>query len=188
MATTMPPPSRSHLTDAGTFRRNCHGLQEEQGGGERHVLEQPHQGPDDILTTCLLPSSHSSVTTRKTILGLKGARVEGARYELPPTRLRVQFQAESRPDASQQLSFQSVTHHRPGLWGGIPKRACLSDRTLTFQIHPGLEAFPEATGRAVLPPDLIDDAVVSPGAQVVVLACGVKTQGEGGGEGGSPDI
>lgn len=62
----------------------------------------------------------------------------------------------------------------------------MPDGTPTFQVHPGLEAFPEATGRTVLPPDLIDDAVVPASAQVVVLACGAETQAEeGGGEGGA---
>lgn len=64
------------------------------------------------------------------------------------------------------------------MWQGILKRELLLDWTFTFQVHPSLKAFPEAAGRAVLPPDLIDDAVVPPGAQVVVLACGAKRQTE----------
>lgn len=44
-------------------------------------------------------------------------------------------------------------------------------RLFTFQVHSGLKTFPEATGWTVLPPDLINDAVISPRAQVVVLAC-----------------
>lgn len=46
----------------------------------------------------------------------------------------------------------------------------------TIQVHPSLKALPEATGWAVLPPDLIDDAVIPPSAQVVVLSCGAKRQ------------
>lgn len=44
----------------------------------------------------------------------------------------------------------------------------------TFQVHSSLKAFPEAARRAVLSSDLVDDAVVSPGTQVVVLACNVQ--------------
>ncbi len=44
-------------------------------------------------------------------------------------------------------------------------------RLFTFQVHSGLKTFPEAAGWTVLPPDLIDDAVISPCTQVVVLAC-----------------
>lgn len=50
----------------------------------------------------------------------------------------------------------------------------------TFQVHSGLKTFPEAAGGAVFPADLIDDAVVSPRAQVVVLACEEKRRGGGG--------
>lgn len=46
----------------------------------------------------------------------------------------------------------------------------------TIQVHPSPKALPEATGWAVLPPYLIDDAVIPPSAQVVVLSCGVKRQ------------
>lgn len=45
---------------------------------------------------------------------------------------------------------------------------------LTFQVHSSLKAFPEAARRAVLSSDLVNDAVVSPGTQVVVLACNVQ--------------
>lgn len=44
-------------------------------------------------------------------------------------------------------------------------------RLLTFQVHSGLKTFPEAAGWAVLSADLINDAVVPPCTQVVVLAC-----------------
>lgn len=47
-------------------------------------------------------------------------------------------------------------------------------RVFTFQVHSSLKAFPEAARRAVLSSDLVDDAVVSPGTQVVVLACNVQ--------------
>lgn len=40
---------------------------------------------------------------------------------------------------------------------------------LTSQVHPGLETLPYAARRAVFPADLVDDAVVPAGAQVVVL-------------------
>lgn len=49
---------------------------------------------------------------------------------------------------------------------------------LTIQVHPSPKALPEATGWAVLPPDLIDDAVIPASAQVVVLSCGVKRQND----------
>lgn len=49
----------------------------------------------------------------------------------------------------------------------------------TFQVHSGLETLPEAAGRTVLPADLVDDAVVSPCAQVVVLACGGEEDSRG---------
>lgn len=39
----------------------------------------------------------------------------------------------------------------------------------TFQVHAGLQTLPEATGRTVLPADLVDDAVVPACAQVTVL-------------------
>lgn len=51
-----------------------------------------------------------------------------------------------------------------------PERKAVG-RVLTFQVHSSLKAFPEAAGWTVLSADLIDDAVVSPCAQVVVLAC-----------------
>ena len=41
----------------------------------------------------------------------------------------------------------------------------------TFQIHPSLKAFSEATSRTVLPADLVDDAVVPARTQIVVLSC-----------------
>lgn len=41
---------------------------------------------------------------------------------------------------------------------------------LTFQIHASLQTLAEATSRAVFPPNLVDDAVVSPCAQIVVLS------------------
>lgn len=40
---------------------------------------------------------------------------------------------------------------------------------LTSQVHPGLETLPYSARRTVFPADLVDDAVVPPGAQVVVL-------------------
>lgn len=43
-------------------------------------------------------------------------------------------------------------------------------RVLTSEVHPGLEALAHAARRAVFPSDLVDDAVVPPGAKVVVLA------------------
>lgn len=46
----------------------------------------------------------------------------------------------------------------------------------TFQVHSSLKAFPEAARRAVLSSDLVDDAVVSPGTQVVVLACNTQSK------------
>lgn len=45
---------------------------------------------------------------------------------------------------------------------------------LTFQVHSGLKTFPEAAGWTVLSADLINDAVVPPCTQVVVLACEVQ--------------
>lgn len=42
-------------------------------------------------------------------------------------------------------------------------------RALTSQVHPGLETLPYSARRTVFPADLVDDAVVPPGAQVVVL-------------------
>lgn len=47
-------------------------------------------------------------------------------------------------------------------------------RALTSQVHPGLETLPYSTRRTVFPADLVDDAVVPPGAQVVVLAYGER--------------
>lgn len=43
---------------------------------------------------------------------------------------------------------------------------------LTFQVHPCLETLAEAARRAVLPADLVYDAVVPPSAQIVVLSWG----------------
>lgn len=42
-------------------------------------------------------------------------------------------------------------------------------RLLTSKVHPGLETLPYTTRWTVFPPDLVNDAVISPGAQVVVL-------------------
>lgn len=44
----------------------------------------------------------------------------------------------------------------------------------TSEHHPCLVALSEATRRAVFPPDLVHNAVISPGAQVAVVACWVK--------------
>lgn len=40
---------------------------------------------------------------------------------------------------------------------------------LTSEVHPGLQTLSYAARRAVFPSDLVDDAVVPAGAQVVVL-------------------
>lgn len=42
-------------------------------------------------------------------------------------------------------------------------------RLLTSEVHPGLETLPYAARRTVFPSDLVDDAVISAGTQVVVL-------------------
>lgn len=47
-------------------------------------------------------------------------------------------------------------------------------RALTSQVHPGLETLSYSTRWTVFPADLVDDAVVSPGTQVVVLTCGER--------------
>lgn len=44
----------------------------------------------------------------------------------------------------------------------------------TSEHHPCLVALSEATRRAVFPPDLVHNAVISPSAQVAVVACWVK--------------
>lgn len=44
----------------------------------------------------------------------------------------------------------------------------------TSEHHPCLVALSEATRRAVFPPDLVHNAVISPGAQVAMMACWVK--------------
>lgn len=44
-------------------------------------------------------------------------------------------------------------------------------KVFTFQVHSGLKTFPEAARGAVLPTDLINDAIISPCTQVVVLTC-----------------
>lgn len=44
---------------------------------------------------------------------------------------------------------------------------------ITFQVHSSLKTFPEPAGWTVLSADLINDAVISPRTQVVVLACEV---------------
>lgn len=48
-------------------------------------------------------------------------------------------------------------------------RAVMRAGLLTSQVHPGLETLPYTTRRTVFPPDLVDDAVVPPRTQVVVL-------------------
>lgn len=40
---------------------------------------------------------------------------------------------------------------------------------LTFQVHACHQTLAEAAGRAVLPPYLVYNTVVSPGAQVIML-------------------
>lgn len=44
-------------------------------------------------------------------------------------------------------------------------------KVFTFQVHSSLKTFPEAARGAVLPADLINDAIISPCTQVVVLTC-----------------
>lgn len=44
-----------------------------------------------------------------------------------------------------------------------------SHATLTFQVHARHQTLAEAAGRAVLPPYLVYNTVVSPGAQVIML-------------------
>lgn len=60
----------------------------------------------------------------------------------------------------------NVTSGTRDVTGRICKRGV---RLLTSQVHPGLETLPYATRRTVFPSDLVNDAVISPGTQVVVL-------------------
>lgn len=49
---------------------------------------------------------------------------------------------------------------------------CLNSGDLvTFQVHANHEALAETAGGAVLPADLVYDAVIPPGAQIIVLPC-----------------
>lgn len=80
--------------------------------------------------------------------------------------------------------YKSLSRSVPSLWlerhflsGLVWGRSGLIWRRVgrfTFQVHPSLKTFPEAAGRTVLPANLIDDAIVPPCTQVVVLACGEK--------------
>lgn len=45
------------------------------------------------------------------------------------------------------------------------------EHRVTFEVHARLEAFPIATRRAVLPPNLVDNAIVPSSAEIVVLPC-----------------
>lgn len=47
----------------------------------------------------------------------------------------------------------------------------LTSSTFTFQVHADHEALAEAARGTVLPADFVDDAVVSPRTQVIVLPC-----------------
>lgn len=49
-------------------------------------------------------------------------------------------------------------------------------RPLTSQVHPGLETLSYSTRWTVFPADLVDDAVVPSGTQVVVLTYGEMQQ------------
>lgn len=49
-------------------------------------------------------------------------------------------------------------------------------RPLTSQVHPGLETLSYSTRWTVFPADLVDDAVVPSGTQVVVLTYGERQQ------------
>ena len=40
---------------------------------------------------------------------------------------------------------------------------------MTFETHPRQEAPPQPTGSAILPPQLVDGAVVAAGTQVILL-------------------
>lgn len=51
----------------------------------------------------------------------------------------------------------------------VRKSSTLGSGTVTSQHHPGLIAFSETTRRTVLPPDLIHNAVIPPGAQIVMM-------------------
>lgn len=42
--------------------------------------------------------------------------------------------------------------------------------SFTFEIHAGLQTLPEAAGRTIFPSDLVDDAVIASGTQIVMLS------------------
>lgn len=54
------------------------------------------------------------------------------------------------------------------IWGKKIEADCTSEH------HPCLVALLEATRWAVFPPDLVHNAVISPGTQVAMMACWVK--------------
>lgn len=60
-------------------------------------------------------------------------------------------------------------------------------RLLTSKVHAGLETLPYTTCRTVFPSDLVNDTVISPGTQVVVLTCG-KTRHSVGESHMKPDL
>lgn len=58
--------------------------------------------------------------------------------------------------------------------GGPRCTTGVGGRPLTSQVHPGLETLSYSTRRTVFPADLVDDAVVPSGTQVVVLTYGER--------------
>lgn len=42
--------------------------------------------------------------------------------------------------------------------------------SFTFEIHAGLQTLPEAAGGTIFPSDLVDDAVIASGTQIVMLS------------------
>lgn len=48
----------------------------------------------------------------------------------------------------------------------------------TVQVHSSFETLPETAGWTILPADLINDAVISPRTEVIVLTCKDKKEME----------
>lgn len=76
------------------------------------------------------------------------------------------------------LFYPAVPHYKGSHFS--LSLSVLAGLMFTFQVHSSLKTLSEAAGRAVLPADLIDDAVVSPRTEVVVLACEEERRRGGG--------
>lgn len=84
---------------------------------------------------------------------------------------RDQIQADSHP--SRLVTRVELTQMScRSRMGGPRCTTGVGGRPLTSQVHPGLETLSYSTRRTVFPADLVDDAVVPPGTQVVVLTYG----------------